>query len=157
LTQSGELLLTATPDAGINPAMLAAYQPADIVSMLNMGLSINGKPVGDLSFEVPDLERLVAQFTQGNASTGSKKMTQKRVTRPKARFITTPVAELKRYIGREVRLYTKDDKIQRQPKQGILIAMNGKLLDVEQRLYGGKMTVHIPLDIIDHVEVLRRP
>ncbi len=61
---------------------------------------------------------------------------------------------MSRYIGGDVRVYGSE---RAEPQQGILMALRDRQLELEQRLYGGKMTLYIPLEKISRVEVLRWP
>ena len=60
------------------------------------------------------------------------------------------MAGLGEQIGAEVRLYLRND----QPvRSGILVGLSGGEARVEQRLQGGKITAHVPLEEILRVEV----
>lgn len=126
--------------------------------MLGISLSVNDQPVTDLSFSLPqgneqlaDLFGAVAPAASGENG-GSEAVPAPASPKPRARFIATPVAQLTRYIGSDVRVYGSERV---DPQQGILMALGDRQLELEQRLYGGKMTLYIPLDKISRAEVLR--
>ncbi|MCW8890757.1 MAG: hypothetical protein OQL20_08885 [Sedimenticola sp.] len=158
ITQPGELVISLSPDGPINPAVLNAYKPQDLVRVLGVQVSINDQPISDLSFTLPEGSRELASLlgapSQGDTApiTGQTKRepAPKRVS---VRYITTPLDDLPRYLGRDVRILLNDRDT---PQQGVLIAMKNNQLDVEQRLHGGRMTVYIPVQKIKRVEVLRR-
>jgi hypothetical protein len=43
------------------------------------------------------------------------------------------------------------------PQRGVLISVRDKEANVEKRLLRGKMTLHVPLDDIVQIEVMRFP
>ncbi|TVO76739.1 hypothetical protein [Sedimenticola selenatireducens] len=159
LTQPGELRITLSPEGAIDPGILSAYKPQDLLRVLGVNASINGQPVSDLSFTLPEGgEKLASLFGDGVAL-GPEKGVQGQakgssaVKLVRTRYIATPVGELQRYIGRDVRVFAADRD---EPQQGVLVAMKNGQLDLEQRLHGGKMTLYIQASKIERVEVLRR-
>jgi hypothetical protein len=159
LTQPGELRITLSPEGPINPAVLSAYKPQDLLRVLGVNVSINGQPVSDLSFTLPEGgEKLASLFGDGAASGADKgEQVQAKgrsaVKQVRIRYIATPIGELQRYIGRDVRVFGTDRD---EPQQGVLVALKNGQLDLEQRLHGGKMTLYIQASKIGRVEVLRR-
>lgn|GEM_PF-2527764 len=158
ISRPGDLLITAVPDRRFNPVLLQQYQPQELVKMLGISLSVNDQPVTDLSFSLPqgneqlaDLFGAVAPAASGENG-GGEAVPAPASPKPRARFIATPVAQLTRYIGSDVRVYGSERV---DPQQGILMALGDRQLELEQRLYGGKMTLYIPLDKISRAEVLR--
>lgn len=159
LTQPGELRIALSPEGPINPAVLSAYKPQDLLRVLGVDVSINGQPVTDLSFTLPEGEdRLASLFSDGAASRAEERVQGQAKGNPAAklvrtRFIATPLGELQRHIGRDVRVFGADRD---EPQQGVLVAMKNGQLDLEQRLHGGRMTLYIQTNRIERVEVLRR-
>lgn len=159
LTQPGELRIALSPDGPVNPTMLTAYRPQELLRVLGVDVSINGQPITDLSFTLPEGTSNLAALLGESAAVGSGSLEsgQNKRTPPvkqvRVRYLATPVNELPRYLGRDVRIYSFDRK---EPQQGVLIAMKNNQLDVEQRLHGGSMTIYIPVSKIKRIEVLRR-
>ncbi len=156
ITQPGELLLTSVPDSRFSPAGLARYKPRELVEMLGIRLSVNDQPVEDLSFTLPDGDAALSSLIGGNtpgvtdARAGEGAATATPAPRP--RFVVTPLNRLHRYIGRDVRIHGAAGTVS---QQGILMSLQDRQLELEQRLYGGKMTLYIPLEKIRRAEVLR--
>jgi len=155
--EAAELVVTANPGGALNPAMLSAYRPQQLVQVLGVNLSVNGQAVSDLSFTLPSGGGTLADLAGETVADADNSVTGEapaaRPKPPRARFISTPLEELRRYIGRDVRIHTSDRP---DPQKGILVALGEGQLDLEQRMYGGKMTVYIPLREIRRVEVYRR-
>lgn len=155
-----EILITGNPGSDINPATLTAYKPADVISMLGIEMSVNNELVTDLSFTLPEtggegIISLIRESQTDSKSEMSASMQRKGklLKRSKSRFIETELSELKRYIGRDVKLYTS---LLDKPKQGILVSLKDRKVHLEQRIYGGKMTIYVPFDDIKKADVLRR-
>jgi len=168
-SKGGRVDLAASPQADINPAMIAFYKPEDIVAMLGLQLSLNDRPVTDISFTIPDGTGAPSwmpqrsAFAQGDegfspergsrndqAKVSSKKQKNQRV---KLRYQETKVSDLHQYVGSKVRLYTGNTA---QPKKGYLISLKGQFASVEQSIHSGTMTAHLNLNHIKRAEVLRR-
>lgn len=158
ISRPGDLLITSVPGSQFSPAQLRQYQPQELIRQLGIRLSVNDQPVNDLSFRLPrgndPLTDLLGAVTPGRVGeqAQSQALPMLQPQRPRARFIATPVDQLSRYTGSSVRVYGSD---RAEPQQGILTALDDRQLELEQRLYGGKMTLYIPLEKISRAEVLR--
>jgi len=156
ISRPGEVLLTAVPDPAFNPARLQQYEPQELIRQLGIGLSVNDQPVTDLSFNLPQgdqpLTELLDQVTSGATGVQPDKPVTPPPVQVRARFMDTPVERLGRYAGRHARVYSSDRD---EPQRGILMGLRDNQLELEQRLYGGKMTLYIPFAKISRVEVLR--
>lgn len=158
VSRPGEVLLTAVPDPGFSPASLQQYEPQQLIRQLGISLSVNDQPVTDLSFSLPQGDKPLTELLDQVASgaTGEPLKPEAPVTPPpvqvRARFMDTPVERLGRYAGRHARVYANDRD---EPQRGILMGLSDNQLELEQRLYGGKMTLYIPFAKISRVEVLR--
>ena len=121
------------------------FPPQQLIEMLDLELSVNGEAVVDLSF-----------YTAGEAASAvsGDSSNSKRRKRMRARFIETPTGELRRYLGRDVRVLMAGHE---KPESGILVAANGEEANVEKRVLKGKMTLHVPYDDIVRIEVMRFP
>lgn len=159
LKAPGEVYISIRPPASGDFASLAFYKPEDAIALLDPFVQVNGQAVTDLSFKMPErppgspsapglFRRLPVADKTVSAGASAKK------ARPKARFLPTAVADLGEHIGRDVRVYTNRTGVVRK---GILVSIDGPDLNIEQRLYGGKMSVHVPLRSIERVEVYRLP
>lgn len=152
----GELLITALPEAGLDPARLSQYAPSELVERLGIRVSVNDRPVTDLSFSLPPggaaFATLLGEAAPADATATDPAAPDTPAQRPRARYIDTPVPQLRRHLGRDVRIFGAGRS---EAQQGILMALGDQQLELEQRLYGGKMTLYIPLAKIRRVEVLR--
>lgn len=156
VNRPGDLLLTAVPGDRFNPARLQEYRPEELIRELGVGLSVNDQPVTDLSFRLPRRSESLAGLLGADPSGTAVDKTPAGAASPgrsRARFTETPVEQLSRHIGSRVRVYGSD---RAEPQQGVLAALRNQQLELEQRLYGGKMTLYIPLEKVRRAEVLRR-
>ena len=161
--------MAASSPADINPAMLGIYKPEDIIAMLGLEVSLNDKPVTDISFTIQEDtgspswmpqrssvaqsgERFAAKqkASSDQAEASGKK---KKSRRAKLSYQDTKVSDLHKYVGSKVRLYTGNAA---QPKKGFQISLKGQFASVEQSVHSGKMTAHLDLSDINKAEVLRR-
>jgi hypothetical protein len=149
LLAPGEIKIAAGPIDDVLQTASAQYPPQQLIKLLDLELNVNGQTVSDLSFQTAaPVEYASSDETTGQAS-GAKPD-----ERIRARFIETPTNELKNYLGRDVRmLVAGHDDTQR----GVLISVRDKEANVEKRLLRGKMTLHVPLEDIVQIEVMRFP
>jgi hypothetical protein len=152
LTQAGEMRFSAYPTTDISAQRLAAYSPQDLISLLGVQMSVNGQNVSDMSFTIPENLSAFADAETGVISDEVDGEEQRERLKPR-RFIKTEVSALKEYLGKDVRLVMKDDG---RVKQGMLDRITDGVASVQQSVYGGKFTSHIPLDSIARAEVWRR-
>jgi hypothetical protein len=127
------------------------HSPQEMLALLNPRVSVNGTPVTDLSFRQdspPGWEEAGADRAYDTAATGEKR------PRVRARMLPITVAELPNYLGRDVHIYTPTHE---RPLEGILRSVLNDRVNVEKRVHGGTMTLHVPLDEITRVAVLRFP
>jgi len=168
-SKGGRVDVAASPPAGINPALLAFDKPEDIVAMLGLEVSLNDKPVTDISFTIQDgigspswmpqrssLAQSGGRFSREQESGSDQaeaSSTKQRNKRVRLSYQDTKVSDLHKYLGSRVRLYTGDAA---QPKKGFLISLKGQRASVEQSVHSGNMTAHLNLSDIKKAEVLRR-
>ncbi len=155
LAEGAQIELEANPNAELNPAVMSVYKPQQLVDLLGLELYVDQQLITDLSFSLPrqsdiSLGQMLSNRSQGNAEVTEAAPRKKRSP---ARFIDTPLESLSRHQGRDVRVHTSDRE---EPQIGILAAVGDGQLDLEQRVYGGKMTIYIPLQRVQRVEVFRR-
>ena len=169
ISKGGQLAMTANPSMELDPMVLALSKPEDVIEMLGIELTLDDKPVKDLSMEfpsdgqtlslLPELQFIV-DGEKASAATGTtdpeKNSSARNSGKPgkiELRYVETKVADLHRYIGKKVRLYTNTSV---KPKQGYLVSSKGEIVSVKQNIHHGSMTAHLPMAVINKAEVLRR-
>ena len=151
LTGATEVQFSAYPSSEITAEMLAAYQPDELVSALGLQMSVSGERVLDLSFTVPEGLLADADIVSGDSSSGPTEA-ELRAQRKPMRFVKTKLADLKNHLGASIHLRIKnEDKM----RFGILDAVGNGVIDVKQRVSGGTLIAHIPIEMIESVEVWR--
>ncbi len=165
LLQPGEVRINTQLPVDFDPTTLGLYAPKDWVEILGLELDVNGVQITDLSFTLPTVsagmagsswisrltgtDQLPAASTTGMGTDGAGKEEQAR--RLRREFVATPVAELRGYVGKDVRLYTVNAEA---PRIGELLSINNVEATVVQHVHGGKMAAHVPLSEITKAEVL---
>jgi hypothetical protein len=152
LSGATELSFSAYPSIEITAQMFSGYQPDELASLLGVQMSVDGKRVPDISFTVPNNRQLYAE-EKSKDKTSTPTEAELRAKRKPLRYIKTKLADLGNYLGAMVQLHVKYEP---QPRTGILDKITKDIVDVQQRIYGGSITVHIPIKSIESVEVLRR-
>jgi len=153
-----EVALSMRSPEAIDPASFAHYKPEDIPAMLNLELSVNGKPVTDLSFrmlEQTGAAGLASQLSGAASSSPRTQLTRKRKKLvPTEHYVLTPIAQLHKYLDEDVRVYVNQEGAVRK---GTLMSVAKGEVVIKQRLSGGDMTARVPLQQISKVEVYRLP
>ena len=139
LTKPGEVRLQGTPSMELDMETLRLFKPEDIVSMLNLRVSVNGKAVTDLS-TIPVTSTPARPTPPPSAAAAA-------VT---SEFRAVPATDLTQYLGKTVRLHLA----QGTTREGRLVQLLDGMARVERRFPGGTMTLGIPLRQIERVEVL---
>jgi hypothetical protein len=169
ISKGGQLAMTANPSMELDPMVLALSKPEDVIEMLGIELTLDDKPVKDLSMEfpsdgqtlslLPELQFIV-DGEKASVATGTtdpeKNSSARNSGKPgkiELRYVETMVADLHRYIGKKVRLYTNTSV---KPKQGYLVSSKGEIVSVKQNIHHGSMTAHLPMAVINKAEVLQR-
>jgi hypothetical protein len=158
LRDPGEVLVSAGPiDATVQ--MYAAggnLTPKQLLDLVDFSLTVGGEPVRDLSFELSPRpgDRTADGVLAGTAAGASGERRGAEPNRPRPRFLETPVGELERFVGRDVKVFTGGNDT---PHRGVLVSVLNQEANVEQRLHGGTMTVHVPFGEIVRAEVFRYP
>lgn len=163
LTNPGTISLTMHPPADFSPATLGLYKAEAIPTLLDMKLSINEKPVSDLSFsfsaddteEIASLQDRISNFKNILQKDDKKTPLAQQPTKIKkttpARYHEVNVAALKDHLDDKVRIYTKKSK---QIRTGRLDKITSSALHVTQNVHQGKFTMIIPKADVQKVEVL---
>ncbi|MCP5427842.1 MAG: hypothetical protein H6964_02695 [Chromatiaceae bacterium] len=161
IASGGTVHLTANPAGDMDPGTLSAYKPEDILRLLNVAVSMDGKPVEDLSFAFApsglfpqEGEEISAEDSMDESiPAGSPaEATEIRTERRRLRYLETAVSDLHLYVGSRVKLYTVEST---KPKTGFLVSHKGDIYSVEQSIHGGTMTAHVRISEISRAEVLR--
>jgi len=160
-----EVSFSIHPPEAIDPSDLSLYKPEDLLAMLNLELLVNGEPVTDLSFSM--LEQTTGNDTASGTGLASQLPDAAAVFSPSAqptkklkktvaarRYVPTPIAQLHKYIDRDVRVYINQEGAVRK---GALMSVAKDKIVIKQRLSGGDMTTAVLLQQIVKVEVYRRP
>ncbi|MES9879275.1 MAG: hypothetical protein ABW185_00135 [Sedimenticola sp.] len=148
IRQSAEVEIEIVPGGSFDLLKLKRFPPRQWAQLMGVEMSVGGRQVRDLSFTLPKGGDLgIAPIHDGQSAS-----TSGRVPPVKPRFIETEMDRLADYIGRDIRIYTT---VPGKPKRGLLNGVKYRAIEVEQRIHGGKMTIRIPFDKVNKVEVLR--
>lgn len=144
-TEWGELLFTIDPDEAIGMMQMAFTPPDNMPKALGLHLLVNDRRVDDLSISWSGLPSDFSLNRDGDE--------EPREYRPRVhytyRFVPVPKGDLVQHLQNHVRLQVRD-----QPeREGVLVAINQDVLQVEQRRHGGKLTAHVRLEDVQGVEV----
>ena len=130
----GEIDIALKPPTPLNILTLMLRAPEDMEQALGLEVAFNNQLLTDLSFNLKKNARLFVVDPEQDKKTVAPrpryKMVWKRVT----------PALLSKYLDRAVRLHLTD----RPVRQGVLVAVEGDTVYVEQRVDGGKFTAHVP-------------
>lgn len=127
---------------------ISLYKTTDMVDMLSLQLSLNGKPVEGAEFKFPKFAQEAAAASQKEKAANSSAAAAKKAA-ASAEFHEVPKSELKKHVGRLVQLYlTKSDV-----RQAVLEDVVGGIA-VMRRDYGaGGVALEIPLRDVESVKV----
>lgn len=143
----GDLRVSAQPAAPLNLMALMFTPPDDWQRQLGVRVSVNRVPVQDLSFALrpPNAHDLAVMMGQEPPPPAAAPQDRYRYV-----YRDVPVSRLAEHVGAEVRLHLRDE----QPtRAGVLVAVAGNEVRVEQRLLGGKITAHVALQNVGRLEV----
>ena len=166
ITNGGTVQLVANPADGLEMATLLAHKPEEIMRLLKVKLSLDEKPVEDLSIAFANngaalsgpwgLNGLGADAGESSEEELKDDVeaadSEVRIERLRMRYVETGISDLQHYLGSRVKLYTRDSG---KPKQGYLASYKGDIFSVEQNIHGGTMTAHVRVSEISKAEVLR--
>lgn len=165
LARGGDLEVTAHPAEAIDFRTLHLYQPEQIPALLGVSVSLNGKPVDDLSVSMLDLTpyldgdgvtrprglKDLVTWGQEEEATTEELRKPSAPPPPEARFRKVPPSELRQHVGYSVRILAKGNR----QRNGRLLAVEGSVATLEQRIHGGTLTTSVSLKEIQKVEVYR--
>ncbi len=160
ISNAGTVEIRANPSSELSQALLKAYRPEDLIDLFGVTASYNGTPVTDLSFSMQSsmsqkqksAERTARVEPPVQPASLDKPTKPKQIIRPKLRYLDTKISDLKEYINYKVRAYTLNNSI---PKEGILVSISNNTINIEHLVFSGKMTSHLHIDRIEHIDVLR--
>ncbi len=152
LADSSQMTLTAQPDTPIDLSTLVGYSSTDIIKLLNLKLSVNQKPVDDLSFSL-DTQRFAHLF----APEKPKPQPEEEIVehRPKVvvikkTFHPTPTRELSKHIGKIAKIQTSTGA----KYTGTLGEITDEKINIMIRKPSGQLTLSLRLANITSAQVL---
>lgn len=162
LSNPDNIKISLRPPKGFGRDTIGLYKPEDLVGALNLEVSVNNKPVTDLSFSFTPSDPASAETVvsiQQRLQNFKSLMQQKdiqpivkskpRVKGPTPRFHAVAINQLKPLIGKQCRVYTKNDQVRR----GILSAVTGNTINVTQQVHRGEFTMNIDKSSVEKIEV----
>ncbi len=156
-TPNAEFHAHVQPSESFDPRAAQFYKPEDVLRQLNAKISVNNKPVEDLSFEFtgsrPGKAKSETNAKAEKAPTKSKRVAiaAYRKPRPPEEYSAVNVNDLGRYLNKRVRLH----QFGQEPREGILIQVSGGVALVVRRYGTGNVSVKVPVRLISRAEVLR--
>jgi hypothetical protein len=145
LEQPFELRVQANPLAAVDPAALKRLSPHEVLTQLNLMMSVNGNLVTDLSYllEAADSPTHAASSVRSGATrppAGGKEKGGYRAVRKN---------ELSRYLGRQVRMHASGGVLH----EGVLLEVKGGLTRVQRQYASGVVILTVPLIKVERAEV----
>ncbi len=169
----GEVRLSAHPSEPVGLLSLAFVPPAQLARRLGARLDINQQTYADLDFNFtppPSVAQgpgaasmfdsgVLGALLGGSSARPKSAESGEQATYPEParvdyryRWQRIPLARLERHLDRMARVYLDNGRM----REGQLMRVDEGLVVVEQRLHGGKFTVPVPRERVDHVEVRLR-
>jgi len=149
----GDFELVARPAKPLGMLSLMFVPPDQLVDTMGLRVRLNERLITDTRFTWSGPQAQMSGFSQLFGDEPPQvEATQPRTSRILVRrqFESVPVAELSRYVNREVQIQPRG-----QPTRvGVLKGVAQGEAEVEQSLHGGKFTVYVPLAQIVSVEAL---
>ncbi|NIP73508.1 MAG: hypothetical protein GWO16_10980, partial [Gammaproteobacteria bacterium] len=152
----GTVRIRAHPATPVDLATLAQYRPEDAIGLLGVTVTVNAKPVNDLSVRFASSPGGGALFGRLSESQGGPRASgppdggdERGQPRLVGRYRPVGAAALPEHIGQTVRIYTRDGK----RREGRLARIHDGEAAVEHHVHGGTMTVLVALDEIRRAEV----
>jgi len=149
MRKPGEIEVRMRPSPNVNPLTIKQFRPEDIIDMMGLTLYVNSQPVTDLRMT---LDKKYESKTLAKKDEKEKKAKKEKV-KVTYTYQKTPISSLTKYIGArvKVKVLTTDGR----QRDGVLISTNGKEAIIEQRVHGGKFSVHVPVEEIQELQVHR--
>lgn len=108
LTEGGQLAITATPPAPINPTELQFYKPEDAIKLLGLKLKVSDASIADLTvnWDAAKVARALGTVPEPVEETTVPAVTQATAA-PQKSYHPTPVGELGQHVGKIAKLETR--------------------------------------------------
>ncbi|GEM_PF-6435762 len=161
LVKPGEIRVQATPPAGVELQALRMFKPDDVVSMLNLRVSVNDTAVSDLSMTVANkpAEAAPAPTAKTAAKAGPspalphKPTPSEIIQRAQKRdpYRVVAVKDIGQHVNEKVRLTLARGTV----REGLLVQVTNGTVRVERQYRSGQMVIAIPTKQIVQAEVLR--
>jgi hypothetical protein len=158
-TPNAELRVQFHPSETFDPRGVTLYRPKDVLRQLNATLTVNNKPIEDLSFEfgapTPAPQVAHAPTKRTDTPTDPKQTAipaYPPATAPSSgqeEYRTVRVGDLSRYVDYYVRLHEAGQ----EPREGVLTQVSGGVAHVERRYGTGKITVKVRLRSVARAEI----
>lgn len=146
----GELTIRANPSPNLSLSNVGLYKPEQLVDMLDLEVIIDEKIVTDMSYQMAsEGKELLASLVSGEKK--PEKAVKAKRKKVVMRYLPVDLPLLGKNIGRELKIYSTQAE---KPREGRLTVISGEVVTVEQRIFGGKVELHIPFKTIKRVEVL---
>lgn len=155
---NSEVKLRAYPTESFDPKAIAFYQPADVLQQLNAQVTVNNKPIEDLSFSfgnpvfakaMPPPVTAPAEPAAAPAHEAPQVRRAEVAQDVQSDFRPVPVKNLSGYLNQTVRLHPRGQPI----REGVLIQIAGGNASVQRRFGASDVVYHVPLINIERAEV----
>jgi hypothetical protein len=152
LTEGGQLTISASPPAPINPAELQFYQPEDAIKLLGLKLKVNDTTISDLTlrWDATKVARALGVEPEPVEAETTEAVVTQAPAVPQKSYHPTPVGELGQHIGRIAKLGTRTGAQYR----GQLEAFAEGMVRITIRKPGGTATLSLRSNDITSAQVL---
>ncbi|MDS4022186.1 MAG: hypothetical protein RKR03_17050 [Candidatus Competibacter sp.] len=151
LTEGGQVVITATPPAPINPTELQFYKPEDAIKLLGLKLKVNDASIADLTvnWDAAKVARALGTVPEPVEETTAPAVTQATAA-PQKSYHPTPVGELGQHVGKIAKLETRTGAQYR----GQLDAVVEGIIRITIRKPSGTATLSLRSNEITSAQVL---
>lgn len=164
LRDPGEVHIQIRPYEPVDVSQLVLYSTEQMPDLLMLSVSVNGRPIEDLSMSSLDLSEMVDPVALKNLEDGDIWLEHFGIQRPQTASSTATTQnskvttgqyaavernELNKHIGKPVRILASGGR----KRSGILLKLHNGVATLEERIYGGTLTSRVALGDIKKVEV----
>ncbi len=148
----GEFEIVARPSKPLGMLSLMFVPPDQLVDTIGLRVRLNERLITDTRFTwvAPQGQSGLSTLFGNQPSEIESTEAQPNRIFVRRQFESVPVAELPRYVNREVQIHPRGQPM----RAGVLKGVAQGEAEVEQSLHGGKFTVYVPLAQIVSVEAL---
>lgn len=155
LSEGGQIVLTATPPAPINPAELQQYESKDIPKLLGLSLKVNDKAVGDLtvSWDAAKVAQALgrpSEPAEPEEEAPPAPTVVKPVSVPEKAYHPIATSQLGQYVGKIAKLKTTTGA----QYKGQLESIAEGMVKITIRQNGGSVTLSLRSSEITAAQVL---